>query len=56
MFEALGFDLTEMIEGLETGLRDGSLEDMTPEQAQEAIYAIRIFQGTLQGDYPESKH
>jgi hypothetical protein len=45
-----------LLEELETGLRDGNLEDMTPEQAQQAIYGIRIFQGTLQENFPESKH
>jgi hypothetical protein len=43
-------------EGLETQLRDRSLKDMTPEQAQQAIYGCKIFEESLQATYPELCH
>jgi hypothetical protein len=43
-------------EDLEIQLRDGTLEEMTPEQAQQAIYGAQILEGSLQSDYPELSH
>jgi len=43
-------------EDLAEQLRDGSLEDMTPEQAQQAIYGVLILEGSLQAEYPELSH
>jgi hypothetical protein len=42
-------------EGLETGLREGDLGDLTPELAQQAIYGCQILESTLQID-PEHRH
>jgi hypothetical protein len=43
-------------EELETQLHDRSLEDMTPEQAQQAICGCRIFEESLRADYPDLYH
>jgi hypothetical protein len=43
-------------EDLENQLRDGTLEDMTHEQARQAIYGAQILEGSLQSDYPELSH
>jgi len=43
-------------EGLEMGLRDRSLEDISPEMAQEAIYGCQIFEESLRADYSELCH
>jgi hypothetical protein len=43
-------------EELETQLRDRSLEDMTPNEAQQAIYGCQIFEESLRSDYPEFPH
>ena len=42
-------------EELENQLRDGTLKDMTPEQAREAIHNTLILEGSLT-DYPELSH
>jgi hypothetical protein len=39
-------------ETMATQLRDGNLEDMTTEQAQQAIYNIQILEGSLLTDFP----
>jgi hypothetical protein len=44
---------------LETQLHDRRLDDMTPEQAQQAqqaIYGCRIFEQSLRAHYPELCH
>ena len=43
-------------EDLENQLRNGTLKDMTPEQAQEAIYNTKILGGSLLSDFPELSH
>jgi hypothetical protein len=43
-------------EELENQLRNGTLEDMTPEQAQEAINNTKILEGSLKADFPEVGH
>jgi hypothetical protein len=43
-------------EDLEKQLRDGTLEDMTPEQAREAIYNTQLLEGSLLSDFPELSH
>jgi len=40
-------------EDLEKQLRDGTLEDMTPEQAREAIYNTQLLEGSLKAGFPE---
>jgi hypothetical protein len=42
-------------EDLEKQLRDGTL-DMTPEQAQQAIYNTQLLEGSLLSDFPELSH
>jgi hypothetical protein len=42
-------------EDLENQLRDGTLKNMTPEQAREAIYNTKILEGSLT-DLPEVGH
>jgi hypothetical protein len=42
-------------EGPEIQLREGRLKDMSPENAQAAIYAIQIFEDSLRSD-PEIRH
>ncbi len=42
-------------QGLETLLRERTLVDMTPEQAQQAIYACQILEDSLQAE-PELEH
>ena len=43
-------------EDLENQLRNGTLEDMTPEQAQEAIYNTQLLEASLLMDFPELSH
>jgi hypothetical protein len=43
-------------EDLEVQLRDGSLEDITPEQAQQTIYGIKNLEGGLLADFRELSH
>jgi hypothetical protein len=43
-------------EGLEAEYRDGSLKDMTPARARQAIYGCQILEETLQARYPELCH
>jgi hypothetical protein len=43
-------------EELEAQLHDRSLEDMTPNQAQQAIYGCRIFEESLRAHYPDLYH
>jgi hypothetical protein len=42
-------------EDLENQLRDGRLKDMSPEQAQQAIYGAQLLEGSLKAD-PEVGH
>jgi hypothetical protein len=42
-------------EELEAQFREGNVEDMTPEKAQQAIYGCQIFEDSLRADYPESQ-
>jgi hypothetical protein len=37
-------------EGLEIGLREGDLQDLTPQNAQQAIYGCRILEDSIQAD------
>lgn len=37
-------------EGLEIGLREGDLEGLTPEMAQQAIYGCHLLEASLQPD------
>jgi hypothetical protein len=41
-------------EGLQMQLRDRSLKDMTPEQAQQAIYGCQILEDSLRGSLPRT--
>jgi hypothetical protein len=43
-------------EDLENQLRNGTLKDMTPEQARQAIYGVKILEDSLQADHPELSH
>jgi hypothetical protein len=56
VIEDIGRFLQELRKDLEEQLREGRLEDMSPENAQAAIYGIQIFEGSLRADYPELPH
>jgi hypothetical protein len=56
LFEGVRDFLRCLREDLAEQLCDGSLEDMTPEQAQQAIYNVQILEGSLQADFPELSH
>jgi hypothetical protein len=56
ILESLRHFLRCLREDLSAHLREGSIKDMTPEQAQQAIYAIQLLEGSLQADYPELTH
>jgi hypothetical protein len=43
-------------EDLNADLCDDSLEDMTPDEAQQAICVIQILEESLQTEYPELSH
>jgi hypothetical protein len=55
ILEDVGNFLRCLREDLEILLREGRLKDMSPENAQAAIYGIQIFEDSLRTD-PEIRH
>lgn len=56
VIDDIGRFLRCLREDLEEQLREDRLENMSPENAQAAIYGIQIFEDSLRADYPELPH